>query len=187
MTQALNRTQRRTLEKRQRKVSAMPMPRIIKEGQRIAQKQRLSSMALLRDCTPYKPEEIAHDMLRIRAAFERLQDGTADDEDFNRVSVAIGLATIRATEISEDLESELRKAHHTLRDCYTRCQKHGRFGFDGPGLLLMRWAIDAHEEILSNSSHRQMELAMQDMHRIMHTNPKATVPLIIDEQTGQLP
>lgn len=154
----LNRAQRRELSKK----SKQKKPQA---GRRFATMQDayahlLKPIALLNDCRPYEEQDVAHDLLRIMAAFERLKDGTADQEDFSRVAVAMNLAKIRAIEIDEGLADELEKAQDAMMRCKARYQKHGRFGFDGEGLQACEYAIAAHEEILKASTPKQMENAM---------------------------
>lgn len=120
----------------------------------------LKPIALLSDCRAYEEREVAHDLLRIRSAFDRLVEGTADQEDFKRVGVAFNLAKVRAMEIDESLADEIEKSQDAMMRCKERYQKNGRFGFDGEGLKVCRYALDAHEEILVNSSPKQMENAM---------------------------
>lgn len=121
----------------------------------------LAPIALLNDCRPYREGEVAHDLLRIRAAFDRLKDGSADKQDFDRVAVAFNLAKIRAIEIDEALADELESAQDAMIRCKERFKKHGHFGFDGCGLQACEYALEAHETILEASSHKQMQNAME--------------------------
>ena len=117
-------------------------------------------MVLLNNSSPYEQEEISRDLIRIRCAFERIRDGEADTEDFNRVSTAINLAKIRALEISELLADVIERGQDAMTRCQERYRKTGRWGFDGPGLQEVVISLEAHEEILSKSSPNQMTRAM---------------------------
>lgn len=157
-----NRAQRRTMEKAARRQPAL-RPRAQFASQQEAYTHLLKPLALLSDCRTYEEREIVHDLLRIRAAYDRLKDGGADQEDFNRVAVAINLAKVRAMEISEPMANEIEIAQDAMMACKTRYQKHGRFGFDGPSIQAMDYAVEAYEVILSESSPKQMENAMFSM------------------------
>jgi hypothetical protein len=147
-TAPMNRAQRRGLAK----ASKRPAP------QRTFQANK--PMELLNNCRPYDEAEIAHDLVRIRFAFESLRDGTADTEDFNRVAVAINLAKLRALEIDEILADVIERGQDAMTRCQVRYRNTGRWGFDGPGLAAVLVALDAHEEILTKSSPKQMERSM---------------------------
>lgn len=155
----LNRQQRREMAKK-------PKRKKPQAGRRFASAQDayahlLKPIALLNDCRPYREGEVAHDLLRIRAAFDRLKDGSADKQDFDRVAVAFNLAKIRAIEIDEALADELESAQDAMIRCKERFKKHGHFGFDGCGLQACEYALEAHETILEASSHKQMQNAME--------------------------
>lgn len=156
----LNRADRRAMKKAARR-KPQSKPRARFHTQQEAYAHLLKPIALLEECRPYKEVEVAHDMLKIRAAFERLKDGTADQDDFNRVGVAFNLAKIRALEIDEGLADELEKSQDAMMRCKERYKKHGHFGFDGCGLQACEYAIEAHEAILTKSSPKQMQNAME--------------------------
>ena len=50
------------------------------------------------------------------------------------------------------------------RDALIRCDdirgRHGRYGFDGPGLLAMAAGLELYEEMVRNSTPQQMREAM---------------------------
>lgn len=166
----LNRQQRRDMAKKAK--SKKPQT-----GKRFASMQDayahlLKPIALLKDCRPYREEELSTDMLRIRTAFERIKDGTADHEDFNRVGVAINLAKVRALEISEELANGIERGQDAMVRCKERYEKTGRWGFDGQGLRDMDYAMEAHEAILVESSPKQMENAMFAMRKALQIQTK---------------
>ena len=170
---ALNREQRRALEKKQRRQpTSRPRARFATNAEAYA--HLLKPIALLDACRPYAESELAHDLLRIMACYERLKDGTADEEDFNRVAVAINLAKVRALEIDQTLADELEKAQDAMMASKERRLKRGRFGFDGPGLQAMEYAIEAHEAIVTASSPKQMENAMGVVRDVLVKQTNAT-------------
>lgn len=159
METTMNRAMRREAKKAERRKKPQA-------GRRFATMQDayahlFKPIALLYDCRPYREGEVAHDLVKIRVAFSRIKEGTADQEDFNRVAVAFNLAKIRAIEIDEALADELENAQDAMIRCKERFKKHGHFGFDGCGLQACEYALEAHETILEASSHKQMQNAME--------------------------
>lgn len=167
----LNRADRRAMKKAARR-KPQSKPRARFHTQQEAYAHLLKPIALLEECRVYEEREVAHDLLRIRAAFDRLVDGTADQEDFNRVGVAINLAKIRALEISEELADGIERGQDAMVRCKLRFEKTGRWGFDGEGLQDMDYAMEAHEAILVESSPKQMENAMFAMRKALKIQSK---------------
>lgn len=137
-------------------------------------------IALLADCQPYAPGELTRDLLKARAAYDRLVYGTADQEDFNRVAVALNLAKVRAHEISKDIYNGLEEGHQAMKRCKKRYEAHGKFGFDGLGLQAMSYAMDAHEAIYQASSQRQMETALKVVHAALCMELDSAVPVFYE-------
>jgi len=54
-----------------------------------------------------------------------------------------------------------------MRRCLARYEEHKRLVLDGPGMQHVRQALDIHEEILRNSTPKQMMDAMDTMRRII--------------------
>lgn len=162
----LNRAQRREAKKAEKRKEKLPRNRLFNSAQD-ALAHLLKPIALLRDCRPYEEREINLDLVKIREAFIRLKDGSADTEDFRRVAVAINLAKVRAMDIDDILANAIEDAQDAMTRCKERFTKHGRYGFDGQGLQITEYAIDAHEEILKNSSPKLMEDAMFVLHDVV--------------------
>ncbi|MDH5857761.1 hypothetical protein E8K88_02755 [Lampropedia aestuarii] len=120
----------------------------------------IAPLHMMNDCRTYAEGELTLDHIKIRTCFARLRDGSGNDDDFNRVAVAINLAKVRALEIDEILADSIEVAQDAMMRCKARFYSHGRFGFDGPGLQAVLNALDANEEIVQNSSPRQMEKAL---------------------------
>ncbi|THJ32377.1 hypothetical protein E8K88_11785 [Lampropedia aestuarii] len=120
----------------------------------------LAPLRLLDDCRQYDDHDLTMDHIKIRSCFARLRDGSGTEDDFNRVAVAINLAKVRALQIDEILADHIEVAQDAMMRCKARFDSHGRFGFDGPGLLAVLDAIGANEEIVRNSTPRQMEKAL---------------------------
>ena len=108
-----------------------------------------------------------------RAALERLVDGSADTDDFDRVAMCINMCKIRALEIDATLADMLDRTQDAMGACKARHYSHGRFGFDGPGLALVRDAIDACEAIIDASSPLQMRTARDVVADLLYGNGTA--------------
>lgn len=72
----------------------------------------LASLRLLDRARPFDPGDTTEQHIKTRACFERLADGTADNDDFDRVAMAINLAKVRALEIDRGL-ADLLEAGQT--------------------------------------------------------------------------
>lgn len=127
----------------------------------------LKPIALLNDCRPFREGEVDLDIVKVRGAYERLKDGSADEDDFLLAGLAINMAKVRAMEISEFLADEIEKAQDAMNRCRERYLKHGRFGFDGIGIQAMDYAIEAHDEILVNSTPKQMQMAAEVVRKVL--------------------
>jgi len=93
---------------------------------------------------------------KLYSAFEGLKAGTTDDELFDRLASTLNAALIRAESIDELCLAPLQAAADALRRCELICTRHGRYGFDGPGLQAMAAGLKVCEEIIRNSSPKQM-------------------------------
>lgn len=121
--------------------------------------QAVAPLVLLENARPFEEGEKAHEHLVLRAAFARLVDGSADTADFDRVAMHINVVKVRAMEIDEALADQIERAQDALSRARQRWTDCGRFGFDGPGLMHMREAMDAAEAIVDASSPLQMMAA----------------------------
>lgn len=109
----------------------------------------------------------------VRAMFERLRDGTADPEDFDRVVKALNTAKIRALEIgAPPLIAAIQAGQRALTQCRRRYLENGRFGFSGPELQAMHQAIYTYEAIENASSALQMEQAWETSKRSIELQRK---------------
>ena len=72
----------------------------------------LAGLRLLDRARPFDPGDTTEQHIKTRACFERLADGTADNDDFDRVAMAINLAKVRALEIDRGL-ADLLEAGQT--------------------------------------------------------------------------
>lgn len=93
---------------------------------------------------------------KLYSAFADLQAGSTDDELFDRLASTVNAALIRAESIDELCLAPLQDAADALRRCDAIRARHGRYGFDGPGLQAMAAGLEVCEEIIRNSSPKQM-------------------------------
>lgn len=135
----------------------------------------LAPLVVLENARPYDAGEQAGEHIVTRAALERLVDGSADTDDFDRVAMVIGMVKVRAMEIDATLADMLERAQDAMGRCKTRYYSHGRFGFDGQGqgLALVRDAIDACEAIIDASSPLQMRTARDVVADLLYGNGTA--------------
>lgn len=114
-------------------------------------------------CRPWTEEETSTAHALTALAWQALQDGSGTTNDFDRVGRVINLAKIRALEIDQGLANELEQAQDAMTACKARYAKHGRFGFTGPELQVMRNAMAYQVEIVNASSPEQMRRAYRVM------------------------
>ncbi|SEF29803.1 hypothetical protein [Variovorax sp. NFACC26] len=93
---------------------------------------------------------------KVYSAFADLKAGSRDDELFDRLSAHLNTVMVRAEASDELCLAPLHAAADALRRCDAIRGRHGRYGFDGPGLQAMAAGLQVWEEIARNSSPRQM-------------------------------
>ena len=127
----------------------------------------LASLRLLDRARPFDEGDTTEQHIKTRACFERLTDGTADNDDFNRVAMAINLAKVRALEIDDGLASVLecgQDAMHALRARHERWAKWDMLPAERAAITQ---AMDAHEAITDASSPLQMMAALDVVRRVI--------------------
>lgn len=100
-------------------------------------------------------------LTRLHAAFADLRTGSTDDDLFDRLADAVNVGLIRAEQIDELCVVPMLAARDALLRCDDIRGKHGRYGFDGPGLQAMATGLEVYEEILRNSTPLQMTDALR--------------------------
>ncbi|MBB3642578.1 hypothetical protein [Variovorax atrisoli] len=107
------------------------------------------------------PEAIADAaMAKLYSAYADLKAGTTDDDMFDRVAAAINVGLIRAEQIDAACVTPMLEARDALIRCDAIRGKHGRYGFDGPGLQAMAAGLEVYEEMLRKSTPLQMRQAL---------------------------
>ncbi len=99
-------------------------------------------------------------MTKLHSAFADLRSGSTDDDLFDRLAAAINVGIVRAEQIDELCVPPMLAARDALIRCDDIRGKHGRYGFDGPGLQAMTTGLEVYEEMVRNSTPQQMREAM---------------------------
>ena len=115
------------------------------------------------------PETVTEVMTKLHDAFCRLRDGGTDDDLFDRLASCINVGLIRAEQIDAVCVTPMVAARDALIRCDGIRGRHGRYGFDGPGLHAMTAGLEVYEEMLRNSTPQQMaEAAATSYHLTLH-------------------
>ncbi|QOF80315.1 hypothetical protein [Variovorax sp. 38R] len=99
-------------------------------------------------------------MAKLYSAFGDLKAGSTDDDLFDRLAAAINVGVVRAEQIDQACVAPMLAARDALIRCDDIRGRHGRYGFDGPGLLAMAVGLEVYEEMVRNSTPQQMREAM---------------------------
>ena len=156
----MNRAERREAEKRARR--AKPAPTFEQFHQHHS-RRLTAGLQLLDDARPFDAGDTTDSHLKTRAAFERLCEGTADDDDFDRVAIAINLAKVRAMEIDPRLADVLEAAQTAMTGLRKRQERWGKWDVLEVERGAVLYALDANEAIVDASSPLQMRQAAQVM------------------------
>lgn len=99
-------------------------------------------------------------MAKLYSAFGDLKAGSTDDDLFDRLAATINVGIVRAEQIAPACVEPMLAARDALIRCDDIRGRHGRYGFDGPGLLAMAAGLEVYEEMVRNSTPQQMREAM---------------------------
>lgn len=116
----------------------------------------LAPLYLLDSARPNDPAEKAGEHLKTLARYERLRDGDGDDADFSHIGMVLAICRERAVDIDEALADIIEAGQKALIRCGDRHKRGLRYGFDGPGLMAMDYALEGCREIINASSPMQM-------------------------------
>lgn len=106
-------------------------------------------------------------MVQLRTAYQRMREGNGTDEDFDQIAAAMNVGLMRAEKIGQPVVDGINAGLQALTAADRRKGAHGTYGFSGPELLSMNCAMDLYEEILRNSTPRQMQEALDEGARRM--------------------
>ena len=127
----------------------------------------LASLRLLDRARPFDAGDTTEQHIKTRACFERLADGTADNDDFDRVAMAINLAKVRAREIDRGLADLLEAGQDAMTAVRKRHDKWAKWEVLPAERTAIVEALDAHEAITDASSPLQMMAALDVVRRVI--------------------
>lgn len=130
----------------------------------------LASLRLLDRARPFDAGDTTEQHIKTRACFERLADGTADNDDFDRVAMAINLAKIRALEIDRGLADVIEAGQEAMTAVRRRHDKWAKWEVLPAERVAIVDALDAHEAITDASSPLQMYEALDVVRRSVLKN-----------------
>lgn len=125
---------------------------------------------LLDRARPFDPGDTTEQHIKTRAAFERLETGAADNDDFDRVAMAINLAKIRALEIDRGLADVLEAGQTAMTSVRKRQERWDKWEVLPAERTAIVDALDAHEAITDASSPLQMYEALDVVRRSVLKN-----------------
>ena len=120
----------------------------------------LAGLRAIDNSRPYDPADTVDRHLQCRASLERLQAGTASNDDFDRVAMALNVAKVRALEIDKALANEIVESQSAMTAIRQRQEKTGSWGFTALQLRAVTRGLDAAEAIHDASSPMQMQSAL---------------------------
>ena len=128
---------------------------------------KLAGFRLLDRARPFDEGDTTGEHIKTRACFERLADGTADNNDFDRVAVALSLAKVRALEIDQALANLLEVGQDAMAAIRRRHDKWAKWEVLPAERTAIVEALDAHEAITDASSPLQMMAALDVVRRVI--------------------
>ena len=127
----------------------------------------LAGIRVLDRARPFDEGDTTAEHIKTRACFERLADGTADNDDFDRVAMAINLAKVRALEIDDGLASVLECGQDAMKVLRARHERWAKWDMLPAERAAITQAMDAHEAITDASSPLQMMAALDVVMRVI--------------------
>ena len=127
----------------------------------------LAGIRVLDRARPFDEGDTTAEHIKTRACFERLADGTADNDDFDRVAMAINLAKVRALEIDDGLASVLECGQDAMKALRARHERWAKWDMLPAERAAITQAMDAHEAITDASSPLQMMAALDVVRRVI--------------------
>ncbi len=127
----------------------------------------LAGIRVLDRARPFDEGDTTAEHIKTRACFERLADGTADNDDFDRVAMALNLAKVRALEIDQALANLLEVGQDAMTAVRKRHDKWAKWDVLPVERTAIVEALDAHEAITDASSPLQMMAALDVVRRVI--------------------
>lgn len=123
--------------------------------------------AAIANSQPTPAADVTRIMVSVRMSYERLKLGDAPVSDFERLAAVLNVGLIRGESIGPEVVEAMKLAMEAILNCHRLHERHGRWGFTGPGLQVMNAALEFYEQILGSSSPNQMEAAVKESYRRM--------------------
>lgn len=127
----------------------------------------LAGIRVLDRARPFDEGDTTAEHIKTRACFERLADGTADNDDFDRVAMALNLAKVRALEIDEGLARVLECGQDAMKALRARHERWAKWDMLPAERATVAQAMDAHEAITDASSPLQIMAALDVVRRVI--------------------
>jgi len=128
---------------------------------------KMAGFRLLDRARPFDEGDTTAEHIKTRACFDRLADGTAENDDFNRVATALNLAKVRALEIDQALANLLEVGQDAMAAIRRRHDKWAKWEVLPAERTAIVDALDAHEAITDASSPLQMLAALDVVRRVI--------------------
>jgi len=110
----------------------------------------------------FTPDEQTQLNLPVMLALDAISHGKGDDSDFQTLAAAVNISMICAERIDPLVEKTCTDARDALMRVHERHEKHGTWGFDGPGYLAIKDAADVYCQLTSLLTGGQLQEAMRD-------------------------
>lgn len=139
-----------------------------------AQRNAGAVTAAVRDSAPPTAEEVTRVMTGLHMSYADLKAGTGTDDDVVSLGLMLNVGVVRAAAIGPTLVKAFEEAGAALQECEGIKERHGRYGFTGPGILSMNAALELYEQVLAMSSLNQMDAAEREVVRQMREHARKT-------------
>ena len=138
----------------------------------------LAGLRVLDNARPFDPGDNTDSHLKARSAFERLADGSADNDDFDRVAIAINLCKVLARDIDAGLAETVTAAQQAMTALRVRQERWGKWDLLPTERAAILEAIDINEVVIDASSPLQVKSAIDVVRRsILLGRSQATKPI----------
>lgn len=161
----MNRTERRAAERAARRVP----------GRRVHERFITTNLVerVIRQHQESTPEAATGLMLELHQCFDSLKNGSDDVDLFDRLASSMNTALVSCERIGQPAVDVVLAAHAAMAECRGIWQRHGRFGFTGPGLVAMVDALALYEDVVRLSTPRQILAAADEARRRVQVQRRA--------------
>jgi hypothetical protein len=110
----------------------------------------------------FTPDEQAQLNLPVMLAVDAIAHGRGEEGDFHTLAAAVNVAMICAERIDPLVERTCIDARDALMRMLARKEKHGTYGFDGPGYSQVLECVDVYQQLTSLLTGGQLKAAMTE-------------------------